>query len=134
MLAVLLGAAGLGAGALVAMLPGALGWKLAFGAVAIFCTFYHIARDALLRMPWSIAAIEVSSEGVMRILSRSGDWTDAGVLGSSFVTPWLTVLNLRLPERRFARHVVVLPDGVNADAYRGLRVWLRWGSQASPEG
>lgn len=133
MLAALLGAAGMGACGLAAMLPIPLWGKTVFGAVVLFCTFYHIARDALLRMPWSITALEVSSKGSLRYLPRAGDWIEAEVLGDSFVTPWLTVLNLRLPERRFARHVVVLPDAVDAEAYRGLRVWLRWGSQAVDE-
>lgn len=132
-LAVLLGAAGVIACVLVAMLPILLWGKLVFGAVAMLCTFYHISRHALLRMPGAITALEVSSEGAMRCMTRDGDWTNADVLGDSFVTPWLTVLNLRLPERRFARHLVVLPDAVDAEAYRGLRVWLRWGSQVLPE-
>lgn len=133
MLAVLLGTAGLGACLLVAMLPLPLWGKLVFGAVAMSCTFYHISRDALLRMPKAITALEVSSEGAMRCMARDGTWTNVVVLGDSFVTPWLTVLNLRLPERRFARHLAVLPDAVDAEAYRGLRVWLRWGSQVLPE-
>lgn len=133
MLAVLLGAAGVGACALVAILPVPLWGKLVVGVVVMLCTFYHIARDALLRMPWSITALEVSSKDGLRCLPRAGDWTDIEVRGDSFVTPWLTVLNLRLSERRFARHVILLPDSVDAEAYRWLRVWLRWGSQALPE-
>jgi len=30
-------------------------------------------------------------------------------------------------ERLFSAHLVILPDMLEAEAYRQLRVWLRWG-------
>lgn len=125
--------AGIGACLLVGLLPMPRWLKLVLGAGILLQVAYYIARDVLLRLPWSITALELSSEGVMRCMTCAGNWTDAAVLGDSFVAPWLTVLNLRLPERRFSRHVVMLPDAVDAEAYRRLRVWLRWGSQALPD-
>jgi toxin CptA len=44
--------------------------------------------------------------------------------------PWLTVLNLKLPGKRLVRHVILLPDALDENEFRRLRVWLRWGSQA----
>ena len=91
---------------------------------------YNIFRDALLRLPGSVVALEVTSQGHLRCQCRSGEWLDAAVCGNSFVTPWLTVLNLRLPGKRCARHALVLPDSADGEMFRRLRVWLRWGSQA----
>ena len=54
------------------------------------------------------------------------------LLGSSFVEPYLTVLELKPLEplkswRRFSsRSVVILPDGIDAEGFRQLRVLLRW--------
>jgi toxin CptA len=47
-------------------------------------------------------------------------------LGTTYVTPYLTVLNLRGHGERGARHVTLLPDSLHAEDFRKLRVWLRW--------
>jgi toxin CptA len=53
-------------------------------------------------------------------------------LGSSFVAPYLTVLELKplgaggLWQRFRTRSVVILPDGIDAEEFRQLRVLLRW--------
>lgn len=100
--------------------------------IATFVT-YHIAKDACLRMPWSIVALEVTSEGAFRCQSRAGVWIDVEVRGDSFVTPWLTILNLAEPEKRLARCAILLSDSGDAEMFRALRVWLRWGSQVLPD-
>ena len=48
------------------------------------------------------------------------------VLGSSFVSPLLTVLSLRMLGAGGSRSLVVTPDALGADEFRRLRVWLRW--------
>jgi toxin CptA len=66
------------------------------------------------------------------------------ILGSSFVAPYLTVLELRPLEpsagssgtgirewwrkrwKHRPRSVVILPDAIDAEAFRQLRVLLRW--------
>ena len=51
------------------------------------------------------------------------------MLSSSFVSPSLTVLNLRVAGAARPRHLVILPDNVEKETFRRLRVLLRW----SPE-
>lgn len=54
------------------------------------------------------------------------------LLGSSFVAPYLTVLELKplgfqkLWQRFSPRSVVILPDGIDKEEFRQLRVLLRW--------
>jgi hypothetical protein len=40
------------------------------------------------------------------------------------------VLNLRVPGEMLATHVLILPDNVETDAFRRLRVLLKWSRQA----
>lgn len=96
------------------------------------CTVYHIRRDARLESPFSITSLEVTVQNGLRAGTRSGAWIDAEVLGSTLVTPQLSVLQLRFPDRYFMRAIVLLPDMLDGEDYRRLRVWLRWGSAIPP--
>lgn len=132
-LAAMLALAGILACAVMASLPLPLWEKLVLNAIIATFAIYHIAKDAWLRMPWSIVALEVTSEGAFRYQSRAGVWIDVEVRGDSFVTPWLTILNLSEPEKWLARRAILLSDSGDAEMFRALRVWLRWGSQTMPE-
>jgi toxin CptA len=132
-LASLLGVGCLGACAPVVILPLPvwLAWLVIL--TAVLATTHALALYALLLRPSSVVRIEVTVTGEMRCMMRSGEMVAATVLGSSTVMPWLTLLNLQLPGRRLARHVILLPHALDADEFRRLRVWLRWGSQALPK-
>ncbi len=60
------------------------------------------------------------------------DYIACALLGSSFVAPYLTVLELKplstrkLWQRFRTRCVVILPDGIDVEEFRQLRVLLRW--------
>ncbi len=127
LLALLLGGACVSFVVMVWLLPLPVWGKGLCILAMIYAAVYALNNYAWLRASQSITALEVGSKGEFRCFARAHDWRDAEVKGSSFVTPWLTVLNLRLPGRRLARHVVMLPDAVESDTYRRLRVWLRWG-------
>ena len=83
-------------------------------------------RQALLLGPNSALALEVSSDHQFSMQTRASGWSDYDVLGTTYVTPYLTVLNLRGHGERGARHVTLLPDSLHAEDFRKLRVWLRW--------
>ncbi len=88
-----------------------------------------------LRMAWRVGAnavtgFRVSIDGTPGIFTRRDGWRDCEVLGSTYVTAFLTVVNLRASGGRRIRSVVILPDCMVADDYRRLRVWLRWRPQA----
>lgn len=127
LLAAMLGAAGLAALALLLWLPLAGGMQAAAAVVLCAAVAYAIVHDAWRRLPWSVTALQLTADGSLRCLTRDGRWRDARVLGSSCVTASLTVLNLRLSGRRLPCSAVLLPDSLDAEDYRKLRVWLRWG-------
>ncbi len=60
-------------------------------------------------------------------VQQQEEWLETKVLSSSLVLPYLTVLNLKVPNRRWSFNVLVLPDSVDAESFRRLRVWLKWG-------
>jgi len=84
----------------------------------------HVRR-ALLRSPLAIAEFELEADGRVAVAEPAGHWAAARVLDAAVPAPWLAVVVLRdaLDRRRTA---IVLPDAVEADAFRRLRVWLRW--------
>ena len=111
---------------LVLLMP--LGWALRLVLLTAFAASlaYHWLRDVLRRLPNSVHGLHVAADGTFSVRLRQGDWEPAEVLGTSFVKPWLTVLNLKLEGRRFMLPVVLLPDALNREDFRRLRVWLRW--------
>ena len=103
---------------------------LAGAAIAASCAG-SICHTAFLRTARAIVELEAGEGGRVSYRGGNGIWCEARLLGSSFVTPWLTVLNLRPEGARLARHVIIMPDNVDADAFRRLRVLLRWSRPAS---
>lgn len=127
-LRMLFAVAGLSAGLLVlawpwwAMLP----WWLA----VIAATRSAIRRHATLQAPEALVGLRYDASGALRVQSRDGAWHAATLLGSTTVTPWGAILHLRLPGKRFSRSMLIVPDAVDAMAFRHLRVRLRWGGEA----
>jgi toxin CptA len=100
--------------------------KIAAVSALVGSAAFYIRRDALLAAANSIVYAEVEGGRTCMIELRSGASLPCVLLDTSFVSPYLTVLNLRLERAWFARHVVILPDSLDKDDFRRLRVWLRW--------
>lgn len=77
-----------------------------------------------------VRAIRLNGECDISLQGQDGVWLEVKLLPNSFVSPYLTVLNLSLEGERRARHVVLLPDVMDAEQFRQLRVWLRWRCKA----
>ena len=96
--------------------------------IAMSC-IYCMRKNALLLAKDSIIHLAFYEHKRCKITSRAkGSW-DCVITGDSFVTPVLTVLILKLDKPLFGRSlysVILLPDNVEKDAFRKLRVWLRW--------
>ncbi len=86
---------------------------------------YLLARDYLLGMPSSCIALAVGKPGV-EIHTRSGELMPGRVVQGSLVTPAITVVNVLPQGAHFARSAVILPDGLDTESFRQLRVWLKW--------
>ena len=116
--------------------------KLAGSAMLVVSLVFYLRRYALLRSPGSVMSIELSEEMICTLETRRGDRIVCTLLGSSFVAPYLTLLELKplkhqesmkLPShsgrpRRWllARSIVILPDAIDTEQFRQLRVLLRW--------
>ena len=103
-----------------------LALRAALGAALAASLAHSLCRHAFLLTPNAVVALEVKDGETCRAQRRNGEAHDAQILGTTYVTPWLTVLNLRPEGRRLARHVLVVPDNIERDLFRQLRVVLRW--------
>ena len=100
--------------------------KLAGAAVLAVSLIFYLRHYALLRSPGAVVAFDLSDEMVCTLETRRGERIICALLGSSFVAPYLTVLNLKPEGKFFTRSVVILADGIDAEEFRRLRVLLRW--------
>ncbi len=81
-------------------------------------------------MPSSCIGLAQEDDGRILLLRRDGGRLPCRILRDSVVTPSLTVLNV-LPEgAHLARGLVILPDRMDKEPFRRLRVWLKQGDQA----
>lgn len=103
-------------------LPAQAGLVLSLAASGILCILKH----ALLRLPDSIVALELHEDGTCAITGRAGDEWKGKILGDSYVSSFLTLIRYRVTGRRRTRSIAILPDAVDAEAYRRIRVGLRW--------
>jgi len=125
MLATLLLIGHLSVAALLFYLDLSLVWKAAVLALLMVSIVYEI-RVALRLGSSAVVALRIARGETLSIRSRDGEWRDGEVLGSTTVTAFLTVINLRVNGERRMRNVVILPDCMAGEDYRRLRVWLRW--------
>jgi hypothetical protein len=101
------------------MLP--LSWMLRGLALAAVATVahgvyrHHFGSERIVRAVWD-------ELGQWRLWLANGTESDVQLLGDSFVTPEVMILNFSEGRRRF--HLVVLHDALDPDTLRRLRVRL----------
>ncbi len=107
-------------------------WLKAGLTIAIATSLvWSLSRKVALHAAEAIVALEVTDAGGVSFQTRSGTWHECELLGSSYISPRLTILNLKPQGARWTRHVLLVPDNVDARDFRRLRTWLRW---ALPQG
>ena len=106
--------------------------KLALAAAITASLLHALWRYALLRSRPAFVALEISDASQANVQSRDGAWHHARILGTSYVSALLTVLNLKIDGHLLARHLVIAPDMVDIEDFRALRVILRWSARAAP--
>ncbi len=122
-LAAILATAHLGAIFLVFVLP--ISVRLPLVMLLAFSMAYSILRYAFIRLPDSIVSLKLEEKSCMFSM-RGGSEKSCVFHGSSYVSPYLTVLNLKEEGKRLMKSVVILPDAIDREEFRQLRVWLRW--------
>lgn len=95
-------------------------------AVLLGSAWHTLRRDGFRSLRHSLIALRLDDDCRCEFQTRAGAWHEASLLGSSFVAPHLTVLNLKPAGGRLVKHLVILPDAVDAEDFRRLRVWLKW--------
>ena len=118
------------AAAVVWVSPISLEVKTAVTLAIAWSLVYGLVRKAALQAAEAVVALEVSEDGRISLQTRRGDWLDCEMLSSSYVSPRLTILNLKPAGARSTRHVLLVPDNVDAQDFRRLRTWLRWAATA----
>jgi toxin CptA len=115
--------------ALAVLVPLALPlWARTLLALLVLISLlYHVWHDAWLLALSSNKTLLLDGDMIL-LVARNGDQMTARVLVDSLVTPYITVLNV-LPQGSYlARSVIILPDSLDTESFRQLRVWLRWGN------
>lgn len=102
--------------------------KLGLAILVAASLVHSLGRHALLRGRMALIGLELRRKGApASVQTRDGAWHEAWVLDTTYVSPLLTVLNLRLHGHKYARHILIAPDSTGHDDFRRLRVCLRWG-------
>lgn len=118
-------AAGAIAGILLAQI--ALSAKVLLASAVLADLRHRLRRHALLRGS-AICGLTLTRDGRWRVRTADGDEANAELLPGSLVLPRLTVLTFR--REGGGRAVVMLvPSNSDPDAFRRLRVRLRWRRQ-----
>lgn len=66
--------------------------------------------------------------GLLQVRADGGDKPAEAVSQSTFVSPLATLIALRVGSRRKLRYVLLTRDNIHPDAFRRMRVALRWGT------
>lgn len=110
------------------LLPLPFIWQALSAVLLVASLAFYSMRDALRRLPWSVVAIKFLADGRVETQNHSGAWIAGSLRPGSFVAPYLTTLAYQPDEKYFHRHLIVLPDMLDAESFRQLRVHLRWNS------
>jgi len=100
--------------------------KVIIVVLLIISLLYYLRKDALLSANDAVIALQLKEDMCCIVTTRSGQSITCSILGSTFVAPYLTVMNLQPAGKFFMRSVVILPDSIKVHEFRRLRVWLRW--------
>jgi len=99
--------------------------KLAAIAVLLISAVYYLRHDAYLSMRSSNVRLQMEA-GQVTITRRNGQSWSGLVLHDSFITPLMVILNVLPEDAYFSRSVIILPDSLDKDSFRQLRVLMKW--------
>jgi toxin CptA len=115
--------------ALAALVPITLPlWaRIPLAALVLVSMLYHLWHDAWLLALSSNKTLLLDGDSIL-LVARNGDQVTARILADSLVTPFISVLNVLPQGAHLARSIIILPDSLDAESFRQLRVWLKWKS------
>jgi len=111
--------------ALLAFTPGPAGVRILAATWVACAALEAIHSRALLRGPRAVRSLRLAGREI-EAEDGNGRLRGGELRPGSFVAPWLTVVRWRPRGAWFDRSIALLPGMVDADAFRRLRVILRW--------
>ncbi|MDE2584684.1 MAG: hypothetical protein KGN39_04740 [Betaproteobacteria bacterium] len=107
-------------------------WRILLALFVVLSAVFELRRQ---KLPGAVAWLRLGTKGELECGTRDGDeegWR-ARVLSSTTVWPWIVVLRYRPESGGRIGAIVILADSMeNAEAFRQLRVWLRWRAEEGP--
>lgn len=101
---------------------------IALGGVATLVLILSLPLPFAWRVGGALWCLAVACHALARHGRALSVVIHPGVVAAgSFVAPWLTIVLWRPPGARFSRPLVILPDMLDPESFRRLRVVLRWG-------
>jgi len=94
----------------------------------LICIVYVVLFQALLMLPWSLITLTLNSKNQWLLKNNAGKEIQVLIEGQTFVSHYLTVINMRDAKNRRRYSMVIIPERVDTEDYRILRVLLRWGN------
>lgn len=95
---------------------------------AVAGAIVHLRRSRHGRDSHAVRALYLAADGRWTLVTHQGESVDGSLRADSYLHPWLTVLNFSGPR---PRTIVLLPDSLDRDVFRRLRVRLRLQGQAA---
>lgn len=86
---------------------------------------HYLLRDVLLILADSVVVLSFRGDQASLISNAGSDYTGK-IISQTIVTPFLTILIMLPDNHRLSRSVVIFSDGMDTEAYRELRVRLRF--------
>ncbi len=92
----------------------------------LLCAFvYYVCRDVALILPSSYIKLRPDGDSIM-LVTRNGVEISGQPARDSLVTSVLTILNFVPTELQRVRSIVIFPDSMDKEAFREIRVQLKW--------
>ena len=103
----------------LAVLPAPI--KLGLAVALVFSLWLSLRRLAATDR---LHTLVLRDDGRVAFPGGDGNGGELSVQAQSTVLPWLVVVLLASPDRRVV--LAILPDVLDPDDFRALRLWLRW--------
>lgn len=111
-------------GILLAILPLPIWLKCAGLVIVVVAAWRYVRHYALLNTNSAVRELRMLSDARLDILRT--DWQSAQLAGEQFTHPFLTIIRCRIENSRRPIAIVILPDMLDQESFRALRVRLKW--------
>jgi toxin CptA len=112
--------------AVALFLPAPAAARAALVSAILAAAIRSAQRHACREGPAALRQLTVDLAGRVEVVGADGSVRSGRLVDGCFVAPWLTIVRWRPEGARLCRTVAIAPDAVDADAFRRLRVLLRW--------